>query len=78
LLLAKDSVVRKTYNMRRKLRKTKTAGNAMGNHPGKYVIFYISSLGMTWYDEVLQRVNETKGLHALAQYSTWGLTNVLY
>jgi len=47
LLLAKDSVVRRTCNMRRKLRKTKTAGNAMGNHPGKYVIFYISSLGMT-------------------------------
>jgi len=44
-LLAIDSVVRgkpqqlvTTYNRRRKLRKTKTAGKARGNHPDKYVI----------------------------------------
>jgi len=44
-LLAKDSEVRgkplqlgRTYHRRRTLRKTKTAGKATGNHPGKYVI----------------------------------------
>jgi len=44
-MLAKDSEVRgkplqlgKTYHRRRTFRKTKTAGKATGNHPGKYVM----------------------------------------
>jgi len=45
VLLAKDSEVRgkplqleRTCHRRRTLRKTKTAGKATGNHPGRYVI----------------------------------------
>jgi len=30
--------LRRTYRIRRTLKKTKTAGKGVGNHPGKYVI----------------------------------------